>query len=464
MLTIDEIICHAEPAVIAESLRHEPYMCLLDSSLGSTLSRWSFACAKPFMVLTAREGRVYLDGRDAGADPFAILSALLDEHALPADVKGPPFVSGAAGFLSYDLGRYLEKVPSMAEDDLPQPDMCLAFYDCVLSIDNLDRRVWISYLPSGREKAEAIKAKITCAKPTQHRIIQSFRPGADIDWSNVESNFSRNGYIQAIQKVKDYIAEGDVYQINLSQRFSAPFEGDAWQLYNALRQVNPSPFGCYLDFPELTLASASPERLINLDGQSRLVETRPIKGTRPRGRTPAEDEQLALELAASEKDRAENLMIVDMERNDLGRVCEFSSISVPSLWHIERHPNVFQMVSTVQGRLSSKYGPAELLAACFPGGSITGAPKIRAMEIIEELEPTRRGIYTGSVGYIDFRGNIDFNIVIRSLILCSGKAYFHGGGGIITDSIPENEYQETIDKVSGLVSTLNHFSESSIMG
>lgn len=440
----------------AEALRGEPYTCLLDSSLAGELGRWSFLAVRPFLVLTFESGRVRISNRSAGSDPFAVLTTLLDENRLPAEGMAPPFACGAAGYISYDLGRYLESVSSLVDENLPHPDLCLAFYDCTIAFDASDGSAWLSYLPTGRDKANEFRERLRKTAPAGDDIeARLFDPAASVNWSGVVSNFTEQGYLEAVERVKEYIAAGDVYQINLSQRFSTAFGGNPWDLYKTLRQVNPSPFGCFLDFPEIQLASASPERLLHVDGVTRLVETRPIKGTRPRGRNPEEDQRLAAELVASPKDRAENVMIVDMERNDLGRVCEHGSIHVPSLWSIEEHPNVFQMVSTVRGRLRENVGASELLKACFPGGSITGAPKVRAMQIIDEIEPTRRGIYTGSIGYIDFRGNMDLNIVIRSFALNNGRAYFHAGGGIVADSVPRKEYQETLDKVSGLLAAIS---------
>jgi para-aminobenzoate synthetase component 1 len=443
------------------AIRDESFTCFLDNSLPGKLGRWSFIGYRPFLVMTMENGRVLINGRDAGSDPFAILSELLKEHKVSSDETAPPFASGAAGFLSYDFGRHFEKIQLHATDDLPQPDLCLAFYDCVLAFDHADNRTWLCHLPSANEKAKELLSRLrTASYPAVDKQSRLFKPGQDLNWTNIESNFSRNDYLKAIKRIKEYIAAGDIYQINLSQRFSRPFHGDSWELYQILRAINPAPFGCFIDFPDITLAGVSPERLLNLDGKTRMVETRPIKGTRPRGRCKREDRLLADELRRSEKDRAENLMIVDLERNDLGKVCDYGSIHVPSLWNIEEHPNVFQMVSTVKGKLRSDKTPADLLAACFPGGSITGAPKIRAMQIIEELEPNRRGIYTGSVGYVDFRGNLDVNIVIRSIVMRNNRAYFHGGGGIVIDSVPEKEYDETLYKVSGLVAALATASSS----
>lgn len=444
MLTVELLDYAEKPVNILDAIINGPYAAFLHSSSRGVLGRWSFIGIQPFRVLTGNENL------------YDELAGLLEEYRQPYNQHAPPFTCGAIGYLAYDLARRFEKIPSLAADDLPMPDHCLAFYDCTIAFDNLDGRAWISYIPSGREKARELKNRISSIrKKAAQPTARPFQPGEKQDWSGIKSVFTKDEYLKAVERVKEYIAAGDVYQVNLSQRFETKYGGDPWAVYKALSIVNPSPFACYLDFPGLTLASASPERLVHLNGSTKVVETRPIKGTRPRGQNETEDNQLAAELAASEKDHAENLMIVDLERNDLGKICKYGSIHVPSLWSIEKHPNVFQMVSTVKGALAEDKGPADLLAAMFPGGSITGAPKLRSMQIIEELEPVRRGIYTGSVGYIDFNGNMDFNIIIRSLVLRGERAYFHAGGGIVADSEPEKEYQETLDKVNGLVAALS---------
>jgi len=268
----------------------------------------------------------------------------------------------------------------------------------------------------------------------------------------LRSNFTHDEYIKAIESAIEYIANGDIFQVNLSQRFESKLTVDPYALYLRLRGISPSPFACYLNFGEVTVAGASPERFLYLDGDT--VETRPMKGTRPRGRSQVEDELLSDELLNSEKDRAENIMIVDLERNDLGRVCEYGSVKVKDLCTLEKYATVFQLTSTVTGRLRYGKGSVDLLKAAFPGGSVTGAPKVRAMEIIDELEPTRRGIYTGSVGYLGFDGCIDLNIVIRTFVIQDSKVYFQVGGGIVSDSDPREEYQETLDKARALVSAL----------
>jgi para-aminobenzoate synthetase component 1 len=266
------------------------------------------------------------------------------------------------------------------------------------------------------------------------------------------SNFSRAQYMRAVRRAKDYIREGDIYQVNISQRFEAALPEDPIDLYRRLRKVSPAPFAAYLGFGEFAILSSSPERFICKRG--RRIETRPIKGTRPRGSDPAADEALRSELAHSAKDAAEHVMIVDLERNDLGRICEYGSVGPTGSPAIEKYAQVFHMVSTVAGTLSASADPVACLRAAFPGGSVTGAPKIRSMEIIDELEPVRRSAYTGAIGYISFDGDMDTSIVIRTFIVKGGRAYFQVGGGIVADSDPADEYEETIHKARGLMDAL----------
>ena len=416
--------------------------------------------------LDDRSGRFVLENVGGGtaivgAEPFLTitgepLSVLADRLAWFGCADAPehvPFAGGAVGYFSYDLGRTIEPVPSIALEDIPTPDYCLGFYDSALCID-LARRKCIAFSSTGDIEAVDDWRKLALSVPEARPPVESepvHCPGKPLE---VAGNFTREGYISAIERVKDYIAAGDVYQVNLSQRFEADLPASSLALYEALRRINPAPKSCFIELEPVTLVSASPELFLHYEPSTRRVVTRPIKGTRPRGRTKAEDARLAAELAGSPKDRAENVMIVDMERNDLGRVARYGSVSVPKLWEIEEHPNVFQMVSTVEAELAEGLGPVDLLRATFPGGSITGAPKIRAMQIIEELEPHRRGVYTGAAGFIDFRGKTDLNIVIRSFAIYGSRAYFHAGGGIVIDSDPRMEYQETMDKISGLRAAL----------
>ncbi|MHB9036128.1 MAG: aminodeoxychorismate synthase component I [Armatimonadota bacterium] len=416
--------------------------------------RTAIIAAEPDFVLTSKNGvTTRSDGAVFDGDPLDVLKDQLARFRQDVDRNTVPFAGGAMGYFSYDLGRSLERVPERAVEDVPTPDYCLGFYDSALHIDlNNEKCMAVSW--SGNAEAIDYWRGIAMETQADAGLVDAglvHCPGIGDD---LTSNFTRGDYIRAIERVKEYIAAGDVYQVNLTQRFQTELTGSPWELYKALRRINPAPKCCYIDLGGLVLASASPETFVTYDPVTRVAVTKPIKGTRPRGKSALEDAHLAQELAQSEKDRAENVMIVDMERNDLGRVAAFGSVRVPKLWEIEPHPNVFQMVSTVEAELAEGYGPVDLIRAAFPGGSITGAPKVRAMEIIEELEPHRRGIYTGSAGFIDFTGRVDLSIVIRSFIIDGSTAYFHAGGGIVIDSDPESEYQETLDKISGLRAAL----------
>lgn len=409
--------------------------------------------ARPSRVLTAKNGSATIAAGGSetrlSGDPLSALSDLLAAAAAEYRPCPAPFAGGAVGWFSYDLGRSIESVPDTALEDVSTPDFCLGFFDSALCVDLRARKCtavsWSSDVSALDYWQEQAMRAPESAPPSPAPVVRCVGDPVEL-----RCNFTREGYLRAIRRIQDYIRAGDVYQVNLAQRFEAELPSGAWPLYRALRRVNPAPKSCYMELGHLTLASASPETFVTYDPLTRRAVTKPIKGTRPRSGDPDEDTRLARELAASEKDRAENVMIVDMERNDLGRVAEFGSVRVTRLWDIEKHPNVFQMVSTVEATLREDCGPVDLLRAAFPGGSITGAPKVRAMQIIEELEPHRRGIYTGSAGFIDYRGVMDLSIVIRSFVVDGSKAWFHGGGGILIDSNPESEYQETLDKVCGL--------------
>jgi para-aminobenzoate synthetase component 1 len=378
------------------------------------------------------------------------------------------------GYFSYDLCHFVERLPSTAIDDLKLPEFYFALYDIILAFDHLEGKSYLiatgfpeleegQRLRRARMRLEEMKNWISSSHSVianevkQSRGRDCFVPTAPRnDRENKEillkSNFTPEEYIKAVNKVREYIAAGDVFQVNLSQRFEADLDISSYELYKRLRIVNPAPFASYLNFPGVTIVSASPERFLKVQGD--LVETRPIKGTRPRGRDTVEDQHLAQELSHSIKDRAENVMIVDLERNDLGRVCRYGTVKVTELAILETFPTVFHLTSTIVGRLRRDKSNIDLLKATFPGGSITGAPKVRAMEIIDELEPTRRGIYTGSLGYLSFNGDLDISIVIRTFLIKEGRAYFQVGGGIIYDSDPAAEYMETLDKAKALIQAL----------
>jgi para-aminobenzoate synthetase component 1 len=373
------------------------------------------------------------------------------------------------GYLSYDLCHFIERVPAKAIDDLQLPECCLGFYDVVITFDHLEQRTYIASsgfpeqdegrrLKKASERLEQVKAALERHRRGWSRQSAPSKESKrslpnEISGTALRSNFTHDDYIRAVETAREYITSGEIYQVNLSQRFEGGLTTPPYDLYQRLRSINPAPFAAYLNFDEVTVLSSSPERFLKLDGDR--VETRPMKGTRPRGHSAAEDASLAAELQSSVKDRAENVMIVDLERNDLGKVCRIGTVNVSELCTLEKYATVFQLTSCVEGRLADGKNRIDLLEACFPGGSITGAPKIRAMEIIDELEPTRRSVYTGSIGYLSFSGQMDLNIVIRTILVKNDRVYLQVGGGIVYDSEPEAEYQETLHKAKALFQALN---------
>lgn len=456
-LRLEVIELEEAPAMEAvfHLLASRPYSCFLDSSLAlERLGRYSFIGFDPHLVLTTRGTRCVWWRREGGtnhgeADPFDALRAALGEHRLEEGTEGmPPFLGGGMGYLAYELGRQVEKLPGAAVDDLGLPELCFAFYDRVLAHDYREERTWLAAAHPEDPGAvlEEARAALTAEPPAYPS------PGGAVEASFV-SNFTRDEYMRAVRKVKDYIYAGDIYQANLSQRFQAPLREHPWTLYRRLRRLNAAPFAAYFNAVDGQVCSSSPERF--LKGEGRRVETRPIKGTRPRSDDPDEDHRLAEELLASRKDRAELSMIVDLERNDLGRVCEYGSVEVDEHAVIEHYATVHHLVSTVVGELHPDRDVVDLLRGSFPGGSITGAPKIRSMEIIDELEPTARSVYTGSIGYLGYNGKFDLNIAIRTIICKGDTAYFQVGGGIVADSVPEDEYQETLDKGKAIFAALS---------
>jgi len=446
-------------------LKSEPFVFFLDSGLDPhKLGRYSFIGIEPFLVLRSRGSEVTItqDGRDSSitGSPFEVLGHFLEAYRLDSCPWPVPFTGGAVGYLGYDLCHFIERLPQTAVDDLKLPECCFGFYDLILAFDNLGGRAYIistgfPELEEARRKRRA-KSRLDEMKARLARLpVIGGEPSfsSSLEPVTLKGNFSHPEYVAAVEKAREYIIAGDIFEVNLSQRFEAELRIVPDELYLRLRKLNPAPFASYLGFDELKVVSASPERFLRLNGDR--VETRPIKGTRPRGRTPEEDQALANQLKASLKDRAENIMIVDLERNDLGRVCRFGSVQVTELAILEVFPTVFHLTSTVMGRLREGKNGIDLLRAAFPGGSITGAPKVRAMEIIDELEPTRRSVYTGSIGYLGFNGNLDLNIAIRTFLVKGERAYFQVGGAVVYDSDPEAEYRETLDKGRALVDALN---------
>ncbi len=465
---IEEIEAKLTPLDAFALLKDEQFCFFLDSGMDPhKLGRYSFIGSDPFMVLSTRgsEGTIIQGAKKSSlnGNPFDALSHFLKVYRLDSCSSPVPFIGGAVGYFSYDLCHFIERLPSTAVDDIKLPECYFGFYDLVLAFDNLQGKAYIistgfpeleetKRMERAEKRLNEVKAKLADVSGygTEALLTPASSP---MESATLKGGFTHKEYVAAVEKARQYIISGDIFEVNLSQRFESELSITPYQLYRRLRQINPAPFACYLGFDEVQVVSASPERFLRLRGDR--VETRPIKGTRPRGKTPEEDEALANKLLSSSKDRAENIMIVDLERNDLGRVCRFGSVKVTELAILEVFPTVFHLTSTVVGRLREGKNGIDLLKATFPGGSITGAPKVRAMEIIDELEPTRRSVYTGSIGYLSYSGDIDLNIAIRTFLVKGRKAYFQVGGAVTYDSDPETEYQETLDKARALVDALN---------
>jgi len=408
-----------EPEEQFRQYARQPHCVWLD--IATTGQGISILAAKPRTIFRAKGRRIELlsaHGKEQfEADPFAALAEQIARH------RSDSAHGAAIGYFGYDLKNCIERLPAKAADDLGLSDCWFGFYD--------DPQVF------------EVGQGFNQAVPSLHA------PRSDAPRSALRSNFTRDSYRRTVLRAKEYIAAGDIYQVNLSQRFQCEVDAPPPELYSALRAANPAPYCAYLDIGEAQILSTSPECFLKMDG--RRVVTRPIKGTRPRGATAVEDERLARELLASPKDNAELVMITDLERNDLGKVCEFGSVRVNELVRAETYATVHHLVSTVEGVLRPDISHVDCVRACFPGGSITGAPKIRAMEIIDELEPHARGIYTGAIGFFEFNGMSHFNIAIRTAVYQKGRLTFHAGGGIVADSEPEAEYAETLAKAEGII-------------
>jgi para-aminobenzoate synthetase component 1 len=457
---VEPLRTRQHPLELFLAIARRPYAFLLDSALDiGGQGRFSFMGCEPAAVLRCRgDSLEFVAGPERLAwrgDPFEALDYALHAFCCTPPPGAPPFVGGAVGYFGYDLREHLEPVVRRTVTDLPLPDMLLGLYDAIVAYDHERGE---SYLCSTGYPEREPNANRRWARQRLQWLrnllaaVELPTLAAPERLLGLTANFTHEGYLEAVEQALEYIAAGDIYQVNLSQRFSTPYTGDPLPLYFRLREVSPAPFAAYLGFDEVTVLSSSPERFLRVDGRS--VRTRPIKGTRRRGRSPEEDTRLARELWASPKDQAELVMIVDLERNDLGRVCEYGSVEVTELKALEAHPTVFHLVATVEGQLRADATAVDCLRACFPGGSITGAPKIRAMEIIEELEPTSRGVYTGAIGYMGWNGQTDLNIAIRTMVHAGGRLSFQVGGGIVADSEPEAEYQETLDKAQGMLRSL----------
>lgn len=434
---------------------------------GEKIARYTFAGANPEEVFRYANGACVLESRDRlvweERDPVSFLRTHM-ERFRPVRLPGlPPLVAGAIGFFSYDMVRLIERLPKHLRDEIGLYDAMLMFYRGIIAFDHLQHRLWtvrnvFTEDPGSlRAKYEAAVKEIKRTRRMLEEPVAAERPKKPSKKKKssplrVKSNFQRSEYLDAVRKAKEYIRAGDIFQAVLSQRFSAKTQADPFEVYRELRVLNPSPYMFYLQMNDVSIVGSSPEMLVKVQGRD--VFYRPIAGTLPRGRDEAEDQLNERKMLASEKERAEHIMLVDLGRNDLGRVCEYGTVKVEQLLAVERFSHVMHLVSSLRGRLRQDVDCFDALMACFPAGTVSGAPKVRAMEIIEELERTRRGIYAGGVLYLDFAGNLDSCIALRTMVIKNGVAHVQAGGGIVADSTPEGEFQETLNKSRALLTAL----------
>jgi aminodeoxychorismate synthase component I len=447
---------------------------LLESVKGpENIARYSFIGIEPYLIVKVKDGAVEIDcqGRKtlSSRNPLQRLRELVNAYKQEPARGLPPFQGGAAGMLSYDFVHYLEKLPQTATDDLHVPDAHFFMIDRLIAFDHSAKKSWIIVCPGARETvlgfSDVTRQRDILVEEAEDVLEDIQRrlglEGKTEDESctpervKISYEMEKEAYMEMVRKTREYIAAGDIFQANLSLRVSADIgDTDPWKVYSVLRRINPSPFAAYVDFGDYHIVSSSPERLVRVEGKN--VDTRPIAGTRPRGRDLEEDEIMRAELLLNEKERAEHIMLIDLERNDLGKVADYSTVNVDELMITEKYSHVIHIVSNVKGILAEGKDCFSVIRATFPGGTITGVPKVRCMEIIDELEPTQRGPYTGSVGYIGFNGNMDLNIIIRTFLIKNGKAYVQAGAGIVADSDPEREYYECLKKAEALIKTLEY--------
>jgi anthranilate synthase component 1 len=444
--------------------RRARYACLLESvEGGEKIARYTFVGADPVEVFRYVNGACVLEGDSrvswTQTNPLDFLRHRLARYR-PVRVPGlPPLVAGAVGYFAYDTVRLFERIPDRTRNDLRMDDAVMMFYLRLVIFDHVRHRVWIVrnvYTDGPGTLQSQYRAAVAEIRDTHRQLAapldaprRALRRPAPL---RVASNMTRRQYLDAVRSAKRYIRAGDIFQVVVSQRFAARTPADPFEIYRALRVLNPSPYMYFLKLGDTAIVGSSPEMLVKV--QDREAFYRPIAGTRPRGATPAEDDALAAELAADAKERAEHIMLVDLGRNDLGRVSEYGSVKVDRLEFVERYSHVMHLVSTLRSRLRPDVDCLEALAACFPAGTVSGAPKVRAMEIIDELEPTRRGIYAGAILYLDFSGNLDSCIAIRTMVVKGGVAYVQAGAGLVADSVPESEYKETVNKARALIAAL----------
>ncbi|WP_297422936.1 aminodeoxychorismate synthase component I [Clostridium sp.] len=425
----------------------------LDSSKADKLlSKYSFIGLNPYKKFSSKGRSISIDNEVYdNVDPFEALEKLMEQYKVDINnikTYNLPFISGAIGYFSYDIGRIIEELPDNSKEDFSIPDSIFIFFDNLIIFDLHNKKTYITAVG----QIEKITKSISKIEKTLENYNEEEQVKLERSTNTFYSNFNKDEYEKAISSLKEYIVSGDVYIANMTRQICCNNDEDSFKIYERLRNSNKAPFSAYMNFEDFQIISSSPERFLSIiDGT---VQTRPIKGTRPRGKNKEEDEKNKKELINSEKDKSELLMIVDLERNDLSKVCKANSVKVTELIKLEEYETVFHLVATIEGKLKDNVSAVKCIRECFPGGSITGAPKIRAMEIIEELEKLKRNIYTGSIGYFDLRGNSDFNIVIRTIVKKDNKAYLGVGGGITWESIEEAEWFETIDKAKALMEVL----------
>lgn len=428
--------------------QNKKYHIILESGRGG---RYSIVGLDPLAIIQGKDEALHIfeNGKETikEGNPLELMKQYMEQWRTDYNPDYPPFQGGAIGYFSYDCIRYIEKIPSLAKDDVNIPDVFFLLFDDVVVYDYKEKVLWIiTHYTDDKQAAERrlniLKEKWVLEAPD---VTMPFAP---VEGYKENVSFTEGGFVEAVQRIQEYIGAGDVFQVNLSTRQEKTLQTHPIEIYTKLREINPSPYMGYLELGDFQIVSGSPELLIKK--QRNEVSTRPIAGTRSRGRDEQEDEQLATELIENEKERAEHVMLVDLERNDLGRVCEYGTVEVDEFMVIEKYSHVMHIVSNVRGELQEGKDAFDVVEAVFPGGTITGAPKIRTMEIIEELEPVRRGIYTGSIGWIGYSGDMELNIVIRTLLAKDGQAYVQAGAGIVIDSNPQNEYKESLKKAIAL--------------
>lgn len=456
------------PLITFERIRSRRYSFLLESASGMNQTvhargpaktvRYSFIGTDPFLIFKSKGKEIEIIKNRKRTiihdSPLKKLKEILVQYRIDRIDGLPPFLGGAIGILNYDFVHHFERLPRTTINDLNLPDAHFIFIDTLIAFDHYLNKAWIITNPSLRD--EDYEDTILRIEEIIERLSYPF-PLPLYEWEKrpikIRHEMKKEEYESIVKKAKEYIAAGDIFQANLSQRLSAEIgDLDPWRLYRILRDINPSPFAAFLEFDDYHIVSSSPERLIKVEGG--IVETRPIAGTRPRGKDPEGDREMRIELLLNEKERAEHIMLIDLERNDLGRVCDYGSIEVDELMVTEDYSHVIHIVSNIRGRLAPGKDCFDVIRAAFPGGTITGVPKVRCMEIIDELEPVARGPYTGSIGYISFTGDMDLNIVIRTFVIKDGIAYVQVGAGIVADSDPEREYYETLHKAEALIKTI----------